>query len=320
MLDLISLGELLIDFTPHGKSEQGNDLFECNPGGGAANMAVAMAAYGARCAFMGKVGDDFFGNRLKQYLSDKGVDTGALVRSGEYMTTLAFVHLFADGERDFTFYRKNGADAMLKLADIDFAKIDQARALHFSSLTLVNGDAKQATFAAAAYARKRGKWVSYDVNWRANLWEDADLCRANMKEGLVYADIIKLSEEELVYLCDTADYAKGARMLFDLGAKLVLVSKGSAGSEYYSRDFSGQIAPFTVTAVDGTGAGDCFFGNAVAGMLEANIDLDHMAEETLRDILTFASAAAALCVTGKGAMPSMPDKARTASFLKSRSK
>ncbi len=259
MLDFISLGELLVDFTPHGKSGQGNDLFEANPGGGAANMAVAMAAYGANCAFMGKVGSDFFGTMLKGYLTDKGVDTSSLVQTDEYMTTLAFVHLAEDGERDFTFYRKNGADAMLKKADIDFDKIAKAKGLHFSSLTLVNDEAKEATFAAASFARLQHKWVSYDVNWRPNLWEDAALCKKNMTQGLSYADIIKVGEEELVYLTDETNSEKGAKKLLSFGAKLVLVSKGPAGSEYYYDGHQGQIPPFRVNAVDGTGAGRLAF-------------------------------------------------------------
>ncbi len=314
MFDLVSLGELLIDFTPAGISPQQNPLYEQNPGGGAANMAVAAARYGLRCAFIGKVGDDFFGHFLKETLQQVPVDTSGLILSRSHKTTLAFVKLQPNGERDFSFYRKEGADVMLQKDEVDFSLIDRARALHFSSLTMTNAWSKEATLAAAHRAKLGGKLVTYDANWRPLLWESEAQCRASMLEGLRHCDIAKLSREELCYLTGEEHTEPGAQKLLTMGPRVLLVSHGEKGSRCYWEEGRIDVPPCPARAVDGTGAGDCFFGNAVAALLQHDFSIQKIDPQLLREALTYASRAAAYCVERKGAIPAMPTPADLAQF------
>ncbi|OQB23601.1 MAG: 5-dehydro-2-deoxygluconokinase [Firmicutes bacterium ADurb.Bin182] len=315
MYDIIAIGELLMDFTPAGKSKRNNLLYECNPGGGVANLAAAAAKFGANVLFISKVGNDSFGHMLKDAVTTGGVDSSRIVFSGEYQTTLAFVHLFENGERDFTFYRRTGADAMLRKEDVDFSLIANARLLHISSLNMTNDTSADVIRSAVKKAKEFGVPVSYDPNWRPLLWTDEKTCKARMAEGLSLADIIKAGEEELAYITDEPDTETSARKLLNNGARLVIVSKGESGSEYYHKNGSGSIDAVPVRAVDATGAGDCYFGTALTLILKEIPDLDNIEESALRRCLNIASAAAALCCTRKGGMPSMPTYSEAAELL-----
>jgi fructokinase len=306
MYDIIAIGELLMDFTPAGKSAQNNLLYECNPGGGVANLAAAAAKFGAKALFIAKVGNDSFGHLLKDAVEKSGVDASRIIYSDEYQTTLAFVHLFEDGDRDFTFYRRTGADAMLKIEDVDLGLIEKGKLLHFSSLNMTNKTSADVIRSVAKKARVSGRIVSYDPNWRPLLWDSEGECKARMAEGLLYADIVKAGEEELLYMTDEPDNESAAKKALSLGARLVIVSRGARGSEYYFKGGSGSIEAVPVKAVDATGAGDCYFGTALTLMLKEGLDLDRIDETVLRRCLNTASAAAAFCCTRKGGMPSMP--------------
>ena len=315
MLDLVCLGELLIDFTPAGKSEQGNELFECNPGGGPANFVVAAGRLGAKIGFIGQVGHDHFGQYLKQTLEGYHVDTTGLILSNDYMTTLAFVHLFEDGDRDFTFYRKNGADAFLRKEDVAYDVLDRTKVLHFSSLTLVNEIGTESTFAAVHYAKEKGVMVSYDPNWRPSLWDNDEHCRTSMASGLTYADVVKVSEEELLYLTEQNDANAAAELILSKGPKLVIETCGEKGMRYYHANGCGSSPGFAVQAIDATGAGDASFGSVMYGILQRGIDLNHIDNAVLEEILRFANATAAISVTRRGAMPSLPDTQEVKAFL-----
>lgn len=315
MIDVVGIGELLIDFTPAGKSQQNNSLFESNPGGGVPNLVVAASKLGAKGAFIGKVGNDLFGKFLRDTLAEKGVDTTGLLLSDEYMTTLAFVHLFENGDRDFTFYRKMGADTMLSSQEIPYATIDASRALHFSSLTFTTNTAAEATLAAVRYAKEKGKLVTYDPNWRPMLWENEEQCKAGMLIGLDYADVVKVSEEELLFLTGETDEQKGVDVLFAKGAKIVLVTKGEKGSQYYCNKGSGIVPPFKVKAIDATGAGDACFGATIFGILSKGLDINDIDLSLLHGIVEFANATAALSVTRRGGMPGMPSFAEVEAFI-----
>lgn len=314
-MDVVALGELLIDFTPHGESEQGQPLFERNPGGAPANVLAALAKLGHATAFVGAVGRDAFGVFLKDTLHDVGINTNHLVYTDEAQTTLAFVHLDPQGDRSFTFYRKPGADHMLRPEDVDRKLIGSARVFHFGSISMTHEPSRTATLATAAHAREQGVLVSYDPNLRISLWRDAAHAKEAMEEGMRCADVVKVSEEELLFLTGTADLDEGSRLLMARfgGIRLLLVTLGPDGSYCRTADSDGRAgltarhAGFKVNTVDTTGSGDAFFGGVLHRLLgEGNLLAPEWTEHKLRDMLAFANAMGALTATGKGAIPSLP--------------
>ncbi len=314
MYDLVGVGELLIDFTPSGKSAKGFPVFEQNPGGSVANMLAAAARLGSKSAFIGKAGRDFFGAFLKGELENSGVDTSALVLTDEYPTTLAFVHLFENGERDFTFYRDHGADAHLETREVNENHCQNTRALHFASLTFTTDVAAEATRHAIKLAKASGAWITYDPNWRPMLWKDEQAGVRGLSEGMKYADVVKLSEEEME-LITGKNGEEGAQKLFDHGVKLVLLTMGANGSKAITPEFSAFAAPFKVDAVDTTGAGDACFGAFVYSLLKSGKPPWEMSLAELYTAARFANAAAALCVTKTGGIPAMPGLATVEKLL-----
>ena len=305
MNDFLTFGELLIDFTPSGELG-GQKLFMQNAGGAVANVAVAMARFGVSSGYTGMVGNDAFGHYLKDVLNDKGVDTSGLVISDVYNTTLAFVHLFSNGDRDFSFYRKPGADIMYSADMVDEDAIRKARVFHFGSLSLTDEPARSATMKMLHIAKDAGVVVSYDPNYRAPLWGDEQTAKEMMLEGMTYADILKISDNEIDFLFGEMPYEQAAQMLLSRGIKLVFITMGSEGAIYAHRAGIGRAAPFAAQAVDATGAGDCFTGGVLSKFLQSGKTL---AELTLNDIAgfaRFANAAASICVEGKGGIPSIP--------------
>lgn len=254
MWDLVSLGELLIDFTPSGTSANGNPLFERNPGGGPGNMACAAAKLGARTAFIGQVGDDAFGRTLRDVVQKNGVDVSRLRLSPDYQTSLAFVHLDEHGDRSFSFYRRHGADTMLEAAPEDYALIDDCRAFFYSSVLMTAEPARTASFRLAEYAHRRGVTTVFDPNLRLNLWDSAAHARDCILRAMPYADIVKVSEEELVFLTGENDLEKAAAALRNRFAmKALLVTLGPAGCiAYVGKDRYTQPAA-DVETIDTTG-------------------------------------------------------------------
>lgn len=318
MFDIIGLGELLVDFTPYGKSAQNNDLFEANPGGSVANFTVAAARLGSRTAFMGKLGDDMFGHQLFEVMRGYGVNTDGVVFTGDYMTTLAFVKLYENGERDFSFYRKLGADAMLDTQDINFKMLEDSKAVHFSSLTLVNETCFRATEKAIAQAKKSGAMITYDPNWRPNLWDDPEYCRFAMGKGMFWADVVKVSEEELRYITGIEDDVQAAENVLARGPRLVIETMGEGGSTFFCTNGSKHVTAYSVKAVDATGAGDACFGAIVHGIIKNNISLDNIDTNKLQSVLKFANATAAISVMGRGGMPSLPTYEQVVEFMNQR--
>ncbi len=305
MSEFLTFGELLIDFTPSGELG-GQKLFMQNAGGAVANVAVAMARFGVSSGYTGMVGNDAFGHYLKDVLNDKGVDTSGLMVSDVYNTTLAFVHLFSNGDRDFSFYRKPGADIMYSADMVDEDAIRKARAFHFGSLSLTDEPARSATMRMLQIAKDAGVVVSYDPNYRAPLWSDEKTAKEMMLEGMTYADILKISDNEIDFLFGEMPYEQAAQMLLSRGIKLVFITMGSEGAIYAHRAGVGRAAPFAAQAVDATGAGDCFTGGVLSQFMQSGKSL---AELTLNDIAgfaRFANAAASICVEGKGGIPSIP--------------
>ena len=307
MIDVVALGELLIDFTPHGDPE--SRLFEKNAGGAPANVLAALARLGKRTAFIGKVGRDRFGEYLSASLEAQGVSTRGLAYSEREHTTLAFVELSENGERTFTFCRNPGADTTLREDEVDLELLSQAKLFHVGSISMTHEPSRSATMKALHFARANGALVSFDPNWRPPLWPSREAAREAMLEALPYADVLKASEEELLLLSGTDEPEEGEKRLSDAyGVSLVFVTLGANGSFFRAGDRRGFAPSYPVRAVDATGAGDAFLGGALYGLLEAGAPIDELSGEALHAIASFANAAGALATTKRGGIPAMPSR------------
>lgn len=303
-MDIVALGEILIDFTPSGVNEQGIALFARNPGGAPANVLAMNAKLGGSSAFMGKVGNDAFGAYLKGVLRSHGIDTRGMVTDEEIPTTLAFVQLDELGDRSFTFYRKPGADLRLEEAELRKDLIDTCKLFHFGSLSLTDEPCRSATLEAVRYARAQGKLISFDPNYRPGLWQDQETAKRWMAQGVKYADILKVSEEEMALLTGEADPEIGSLGLLELGPKAVFVTMGAHGCYYRNAACHGSAPAYKVTAVDTTGAGDAFMG-AMLWQLR-NCSRAEIGTLDLKSHAAFANAAGSLTTTRSGAIPALP--------------
>ena len=317
MLDVVSLGELLIDFvsTDKGVPLQRSPAFARKPGGAPANVAVGLARLGLRAGFVGKVGDDAFGTFLRETLAAEGVDTSRLAATREARTRLAFVSLRPDGSPDFAFYR--GADLRLGEADVDEGYHRAARAFHFGSITLGHPGPKAATLKAIALARASGQLISYDPNYRPALWPSADAARAELLGGFDHAHVAKVSEEEWEFITGTADLEAGARMLLDRGVKLLVVSRGARGCWLTNGRMSEFLPGYQVEVAETTGAGDAFVAALLSELLaelDAPDGLDGLAPARLVEICAFANAVGALTTTRVGAIPALPTRDEALAF------
>jgi len=318
MVDVIALGELLIDFVPtvSGVTLIEAPAFKKAPGGAPANVAAGLAKLGIRSGFMGKVGDDAFGHFLAQTLREAGVDTSALCFSAEARTALAFVSLRADGEREFMFYRHPSADMLYTPDEVnaDAERIRNAKILHYGSISLISEPSRSATLHAVEIARNAGLLLSYDPNLRLSLWPDAEAAKAGILLGWPLAHLIKISEEELAFLADTEDLEAAVRKLWHPALRLLVITLGRAGCRYVTPEFSGRMPGFEVKAVDTTGAGDGF----VAGLLKGLLDYPQADrnEAQLREICRYANAVGAITTTERGAIPALPTADRVDEFLR----
>ena len=319
MYDVVALGELLIDFTPEGKSENGNMLFERNPGGAPANVLACLAKLGKRTSFIGKVGEDEFGCFLRQVLIDMGIAVDGLVMDPEVNTTLAFVHLQADGERSFSFYRNPGADTRLKPEEIKEEMFD-ARIFHFGSLSLTDEPARSATITALKLAKDGKLLVSYDPNLRPHLWPNLDEAKTQILAVMDQADIVKISGEELEFLTGSQDIEQGStRLCQEYGLRMLLVTLGKEGCYYRLGDLSGYVPGFRVNTIDATGAGDAFLGGMLFQVLQRGKEIDQWTAEEMAMSVRFANAIGALVTTRKGAIPAMPNLHEIEQLLASKS-
>lgn len=309
MYDVVAIGELLIDFTPVKNDVSTTPMFEQHPGGAPANVLAMHAKLGGKTGFIGKVGDDAFGHFLKDVLGDCKISTKGLLMSKSVHTTLAFVHLSEEGERSFSFYRKPGADMMLVKEEVHKALIDHCHVFHFGSVSLTDEPCKSATITAVEYAKKNGKIISYDPNYRQALWEDAQIAKEEILGIMPLADIVKISQEEMVFLFGHGDMEKGVKQIQDMGVSLVLISMGDKGAYYANKKVSGFVPAFKVQSIDTTGAGDAFLGALLYKLRQKSLeDIQTMDRDLWHTILLFANAAGGLTTTQKGAIPAMPSE------------
>ena len=306
MYDIVSLGELLVDFTQSGLSPAGMRLFEQNAGGAVANLVAAAARCGAKTALLAKVGADMHGRFLKQSLSDAGVDVGGVVEAEDAFTTLAFVALAANGERTFSFARKPGADTCLRLEDVDRGKLENARVFHTGSLSLTAEPVRSATYQCIDIAKASGSVISYDPNYRASLWPSPAEAVRFMRSLIATADIMKLSDEELHLLTGETEPEAAADALLDQGVSVVAVTLGEKGAYVRVRGGARWIPGFVSNAIDTTGAGDAFFGGFLYRYLTLGKSPKEVTVDEAADCARFGNATASLCVEKRGGIPAMP--------------
>ena len=306
MIDVTALGELLIDFTCLSTDETGYPTMAAHPGGAPANFLAALAGFGAKTALLGKVGADAFGKLLVKTLEQAGIETRGLVQSSDVFTTLAFVTLNESGDREFSFARKPGADTRLTFDELDLGLIDGARVFHFGTLSLTDEPARTTTRRAVAYARERGKLVTYDPNLRKPLWKDLAEAREQLLWGLGQADVVKISDEEVEFLFGLSPEEGAERILDEYGVKLVFVTCGAEGCAYRNRNASGRVPGLSgLTVTDTTGAGDIFGGSAVWALLQTGKAPEELGRGELERITAFACASAGLSTTRAGGISSL---------------
>ncbi len=316
--DVVALGELLIDFTENGKSGQGNGLFEACPGGAPCNVLAMLRKTGKTCAFIGKVGKDMFGMLLKDTIVEAGINADALVMDENVPTTLAFVKTFPNGDRDFSFYRKPGADMMLTEEELPEDTIRNARIFHFGTLSTTHAGVRRATVKAVELAKQGGALISFDPNLRPPLWESLEEAKEQIAWGLSQCDILKIADNELLFMTGEADFYKGAAILQQRypNIRVLNVTAGAEGS--YS--FYGDAEPVFVPActlggvIETTGAGDTFCASVLNFILEHG--MENLTVQDREDMLRFANTAAYIVTTRKGAIRAMPERSEVEQRMK----
>ena len=314
--DVIALGELLIDFTQNGLSEQGNGLFEANPGGAPCNVLSMLNNLGKKTSFIGKVGNDQFGKTLKKALEELGIGTENLLMDNEVHTTLALVHTFADGDRDFSFYRNPGADMMLTVDELNLDLVRDTRIFHFGTLSMTHEGIRATTKKAVETAKEAGALISFDPNLREPLWDSLDNAKEQVRWGLGKCDVLKISDNEIQWLTGEEDFTAGVKKIREeFPIPLILVSMGRDGSRAYYGDHYVEVAPFLQkNTIETTGAGDTFCACVLNYVLEHG--LESLTDEQLKEMLTFANAASSIITTRKGALRVMPTREEVLDFLK----
>lgn len=314
VFDVTALGELLIDFTENGISSQGNPLLEANPGGAPCNVLAMLCKLDRRTSFIGKVGNDNFGRMLKETIEGVGIDSGNLILDDQVHTTLAFVHKLPNGDRDFSFYRNPGADMMLTADEVDEEFVKKAKIFHFGTLSMTHDGVREATKKALKIAKDNGLVITFDPNLRPPLWSSLELAKEQMEYGFAYCDVLKISDNEIQFISGKEDYDEGIRYLQEkYQIPLILLTMGKDGSRAYYKDMRVEVAGRVVKAIETTGAGDTFCGSSINYVLEHG--LENLTEENLKEMLSFANAAAALITTKKGAIRSMPEKEDVLAFM-----
>ena len=308
-MDVVALGELLIDFTCVADDAEGYPTMAAHPGGAPANFLAALAKFGAKTALLGKVGSDAFGKLLLGTLRNAGIETDGMVVSDDVFTTLAFVTLDESGDREFSFARKPGADMQMRFEELNLQLIDEAKVFHFGTLSLTDEPARSATYQAVEYAKKAGKLITYDPNLRKPLWKDLTVCKQQMLWGLGRADVVKISDEEVEFLFGLGVEEGAEYILRNYGVKLVFVTCGAEGCYFKNAAACGMVPSLKdIKVADTTGAGDIFGGSAVWKLLQYGKAPETLCEAELKDVVSFACTAAGLSTTKPGGISSVPER------------
>ena len=314
--DVVALGELLIDFTENGLSDQGNPLMEANPGGAVCNVLAMLNKLGRKTAFVGKVGKDMFGDQLFNCMRDAGICMDYLLFDEEVHTTLAFVKTFPNGDRDFSFYRNPGADMMLKEEELPLDVISGTRIFHFGTLSMTHPGVRAATRKAIAAAKEGGAILSFDPNLRPPLWSSLEEAREQISWGLSRCDVLKIADNEIEFMTGETDYDRGAAILQEKypNIRILNVTAGADGSYNFFGSEKVFVPSFRLGGtIETTGAGDTFCACVLNYVLDHG--LDGLSEQNLHEMLRFANTAAYIVTTRKGAIRSMPDPEEVAAIL-----
>lgn len=316
--DVVALGELLIDFTENGMSEQGNPLLEANPGGAPCNVLSMLQKLGKKTAFIGKVGKDSFGKMLQSVVAEQGIDISGLIMDEEIPTTLAFVHTAPDGDRSFSFYRNPGADMMLTEADVEKngKLIQSCRIFHFGTLSMTDERCEKATKKAIDLAREAGAVISFDPNLRPPLWKSLNDAKEKIAYGISQCHILKISDDEISFFAGSSDIDKGVEKIQEeYNVPLVCATMGKMGSRVYYKESRVECSPFlSENTIETTGAGDTFMACVLNSILECG--LERLDTQKLYDMLKFANAASSIITTRKGALKVMPDESDVWKFIR----
>lgn len=318
MYDIVAIGELLIDFTPCGKTEDNIALYGRNPGGAPGNVLALASKLGMKTALISKVGKDQFGSYLTDVMEKTGVETKGIVHTGEANTTLAFVHLNDQGDRSFSFYRKPGADMLLDETEVDLQLVKNTRIFHFGTVSMTHDPSRRATLFAVKTAKENGAVVSYDPNLRPPLWSSLEEAKSMIEKGLQYADILKVSNEELEFVTGKADLESGSGFIAEkYGIPVILVTLGPLGCFYRTGTETGILPTYDVRTVDTTGAGDAFLGAFLYQLIKKDKAVSQLRRQEFEQMIDFANAAGSLATTKRGAIPAMPAIVEIEECLKS---
>ena len=307
MIDVVALGELLIDFAAKSTDEAGYPTMAANPGGAPGNFLAALNAYGKKTSFLGKVGNDTFGQLLLGTMKKAGIETKGIVADVSVFTTLAFVTFDKSGDRSFSFARKPGADTQLRWEEVDTTLIDEAKVFHFGTLSLTNEPVRTATQKAVAYAKEKGKLVTCDPNLRLPLWPSEDAAKEQMLWSLHQADVVKISDNDVEFLWNCTSEEGADKLLREFGVSLAMVTLGPDGCLLKTKNAAFRASCPKVHPIDTTGAGDIFGGSAVARLLELDKPISALTADDLAYIGCFAATAASLSTEAVGGIPSIPD-------------
>ncbi len=305
--DVVALGELLIDFTENSMSEQGNPMYEANPGGAPCNVLAMLKKLNHEVAFIGKVGNDGFGKQLYKAITSEGIDTSGLCYDDEIHTTLAFVIKKEDGDRDFAFYRNPGADMNLKEEELNEELIKNTKIFHLGSLSLTSEPIRSTTMKAIKIAKENNVLVSFDPNLREPLWKSLEEAHEQIDIIMHECDILKISDNEIQWFTGLEDYEEGINYLRSHypNIKLICLSLGKDGSMAFYKDKKAfHKAYLHEGPLETTGCGDTFCGCMLHTVLE--VGLENLTEESLEHMLAYGNAAASLVSRKKGALRVMP--------------
>lgn len=314
MIDVVAIGELLIDFATVSTDGDGYPTMAAHPGGAPANFLAALTKYGFQTALLGKVGTDTFGKLLLGTLKNAGIETKGMVSADDVFTTLAFVTFDDSGDREFAFSRKPGADTCISFEELDLSLIDECKVFHFGTLSLTDEPARTATQKAVAYAQSKGKLITYDPNLRKPLWKDMDTCKEQLLWGLKQADVVKISDEEVEFLFGCTPEEGADKLLNEFGVSLAMVTLGPNGAYLKNKNGCTYVKCPKVSPIDTTGAGDIFGGSAVSRLLKIGTHPAQLSVEQMTQVGSFASTAASLSTEKSGGIPSIPEEKTVLSF------
>lgn len=308
MIDVVALGELLIDFATQNTNSDGYPTMAAHPGGAPANFLATLTKFGAKTALIGKVGSDTFGKLLLRTLQKAGIETKGMVVTDDVFTTLAFVTFDSYGDRKFAFSRKPGADTCLTFDEVNLSLINEAKVFHFGTLSLTDEPSRSATYQTVAYAKEKGKLITYDPNLRKPLWSNLQEAKNQLLWGLSQADVVKISDEEVDFLFGLGAQEGARHILENFSVKLVFVTCGADGCFFKNTNTEGYIPSVSgIKVIDTTGAGDIFGGSAVWKLLQTGKNPSELGEEELYDIVKFACTSAGLSTTKSGGISSIPN-------------